>query len=52
MCYTLTSADMGNSKIEVALLSSNQNTLLTTLLKVGSYSSTTMCQCWDNHLIY
>ncbi len=23
-----------------------------TLLKMGSYSSTTMCQYWDNHLIY
>ncbi len=22
-----------------------------TLLKMGSYSSTTMCQYWDNHLI-
>ncbi len=23
-----------------------------TLLKMGSYSSTTVCQYWDNHLIY
>ncbi len=23
-----------------------------TLLKMGSYSNTTMCQYWDNHLIY
>ncbi len=25
---------------------------LHTLLKMGSYSSTSMCQIWDNHLIY
>ncbi len=25
---------------------------LTTLLKMGSYSSITMCQYWDNRLIY
>ncbi len=24
----------------------------TTLLKMGSYSSTMMCQYWDNRLIY
>ncbi len=26
--------------------------LLCTLVKIASFSSTTMCQYWDNHLIY
>ncbi len=33
-------------------LVSNEYHYLGTLLKMGSYSNTTVCQYWDNRLIY
>ncbi len=37
-------------RLQKLLISAHK--LLCTLLKMGSYSSTTMCQYWDNRLIY
>ncbi len=52
ICYTQKLHQKQTQVIMPAAHSFSTIESIYTLLKMGSYSSTTMCQYWDNRLIY